>query len=217
MPILTLLLTAVLADSMQKQAEFVPSPDTLGKERQDFYHAVSSQISPDIKARVNLKADDTLAIAWRGNDDGGTGETYIFPAGHSDRMYVTAVNPGWNAEQSVVYQSVTCFSCVKGVYAAVWTVGWRDTQGIHPPVGGTGLAKLVGFDAQHIDNKYVKDELTRVRPYAMYRKGDGDSPWYSEFYDDQLNRTASRGDDAGKFQYVFKTLVDEQDFLAHHQ
>src|SRR4051794_5515088 len=108
MGLLPFLLCAVLGSSGQKQSEFAPPPDTLAKERQAFYQAISSQIhiSPTIKARVNLRAEDTLATTWSGNDDGFTGETYIFPAGHSDRLYVTGVNPGWNAEQSITYNSV---------------------------------------------------------------------------------------------------------------
>ena len=215
--LLSLLLSTVLAASQQRQSDFVAAPDTLGTERQAFYQAISSQIhaTPSIKARVNLRALDTLATNWNGNDDSLTGETYIFPAGHSDRVYVTGINPGWNAEQNITYNSVTCFSRVKGVYAAVWTVDWRDSQGLRPPEPGTGLAKLLNFNPERIDNKFVKDELARVRPYAMYRIGGTDSPWYSEFYDEQGNLAGHRADDGSKSSHVFNTLVEEQASLAH--
>ena len=214
MCVLSLLVCAVIAPC--QQTAFVSSPDTLGQDRQKLYQGISSQISPSIKARVNIKAFDSLGTDWRANDDGGAGETYIFPAGHSDRLYVTGVNPGWNAEQSLIYQSVTCFSFAKGVYSAVWTIDWRDPQDAPAATGLTGLAKIIGLDPQRVDNKYIHDELTRVRGYAVYRKGDGDSPWYSEFYDDQGNRTTSHSDDASKSTHVFNTLVDENNYLTHH-
>jgi len=154
---------------------------------------------------------------WRANDDGGTGETYIFPAGHSDRVYVTGYNPGWNAEQSVIYQSVTCFSFSKGAYAAVWTVDWRDPQDASAPTGLSGLAAILKLDPQRLDNKFIKDELSRVRGYALYRKGDADGPWYSEFYDDAVSRVASRTDDPSKTPFAFSTLVSENDYLAHQK
>ena len=190
------------------------STDTLSQQRRQFYQAISSQISPEIKARVNLRAKDYFDTDWRANDDNVTGETYIFPAGHSDRLYVTGVNPGWNAEQNVVYQSVTCFAQSKGAYSAVWTIDWRETQNATAPEGLTGLANLLHFDPQRIDNKFIRDELSRTRGYAVYKKSDTSKPWTSTFYDDQVKEAGSRADDKGT--YLFTTLKQEQDYLTPH-
>lgn len=218
MGILPLLLVALVAAPQQKPSDFITGTDTLAKERQDFYQAISSQLTAaPIKARTYVRADDTLGIAWRGNDDGSVGETYIFPAGHSDRIYVTGINPGWNAEQDVNYNSMTCFALVKGTYTAIWTLEWRDNQSMPRPTGGPGLTKIMQLDGGRVSsNKYVHDELVRPRPYVVYRKSDGESPWYSEFYDEQGNKTGSRTDDPAKFLHVFNTLVEEQDYLSHH-
>jgi hypothetical protein len=221
MSILALLVSATLVASPQsakaplKQSDFIPAPDTLGKERQEFYQAISSQlnVSWGIKARANLQAMDAFGTAFRGNNDGGVGATYIFPAGHSDRLYVTGINPGWNAEQDMTYNSVTCFSRINGQYATVWTIDWRDKQASYPPKNGMGLAKLIALDPQRVDHKFISPEITRLRPYAVYKRGDENNPWRSEFYDEQCNRIGFRASDASS-TLVFNTLVEENEYLT---
>jgi len=214
MIVLSLLVGTALVASGQAPSSAAAQTDSLSQQRQQFYQAISSQISPEIKARVNIRAKDYFDTDWRANDDNVTGETYIFPAGHADRIYITGVNPGWNAEQNIIYQSVTCLSQTKGAYAAVWTIDWRETQNATAPDGLTGLAKLLQLDPQRIDNKFIRDELTRVRGYALYKKSDTSKPWTSEFYDDQGNRAGTTADDKG--MYLFTTLQQEQDYLKPH-